>query len=508
MPDHFDNAPSHHAPQRDLDHPPQQRSKVGAVVAWIIIIAVVLFVGIQQNLPAEQPAEPDPNVPAEDVHDVVGVKMMEFQSRLLVGQHATFPKQSVKAQVELLNTGTVSQRLRYVVLVGETEGPHAASNALDDILARAARKNIKLSPQQEAAAVSLREMYSRRTHAPEDAEAARLTTQEREALEPLGWFGKLAAAPEAIKHVEPEARAEAIRPAQQTFLVIISAAFTGVGAGFLGFIGLIILIVFMLMRRVAARLSDRASPLLHHGIYAETFALWLLLFLGLQMGAGLMAIPPDISLLVSGFMFFLSLIALLWPALRGVPFTQVRRDIGWYLNPPGGVLDALSGIGGYMMGLPVLAIGVGFTFLLMRVQGMLSGVGDPIEYFGETGGPAHPIIGEFADPSLGLVLQIFFVASVAAPIVEETMFRGVLYRHLRSGTRSMDTWLSVLLSGVINSLIFAVIHPQGWIAIPLLGAIAFVMTIARELRGSLLSSIIIHGLSNGLVMLMLLLALG
>ena len=59
-------------------------------------------------------------------------------------------------------------------------------------------------------------------------------------------------------------------------------------------------------------------------------------------------------------------------------------------------------------------------------------------------------------------------AAVAAPIVEETMFRGVLYRHLRSATGHLGTGLSILVSGTLNGFLFAAIHPQGWVAIPAL----------------------------------------
>jgi hypothetical protein len=82
-------------------------------------------------------------------------------------------------------------------------------------------------------------------------------------------------------------------------------------------------------------------------------------------------------------------------------------------------------------------------------------------------------------------LQLVLVASVAAPVVEETMFRGVFYRHLREATRRFAPALSVLASALVSSLLFAVIHPQGWPGVPLLTGLALAFALAREWRGSL-----------------------
>ena len=68
--------------------------------------------------------------------------------------------------------------------------------------------------------------------------------------------------------------------------------------------------------------------------------------------------------------------------------------------------------------------------------------------------------------------------------------------------------LVFLFALIFNSFIFAVVHPQGYVAVPVLMAIAFGLTIAREWRGSLIPSMIAHGIHNGLVMLVLILAIG
>jgi membrane protease YdiL (CAAX protease family) len=86
-------------------------------------------------------------------------------------------------------------------------------------------------------------------------------------------------------------------------------------------------------------------------------------------------------------------------------------------------------------------------------------------------------------------LMIYAVAVLWAPLIEETMFRGALFHSVRV---RWGWWPSALLV----SLIFAMIHPQGWTLIPTLGAIAMVLAALREWRGSLIASMVAHGLTN------------
>jgi membrane protease YdiL (CAAX protease family) len=52
---------------------------------------------------------------------------------------------------------------------------------------------------------------------------------------------------------------------------------------------------------------------------------------------------------------------------------------------------------------------------------------------------------------------------------------------------------------LINSIIFAAIHPQGWLAIPALTVIAFNLSLIRQWRGSLIGPIVAHGVHNGIL---------
>ena len=91
-----------------------------------------------------------------------------------------------------------------------------------------------------------------------------------------------------------------------------------------GLAGLVILIVFFATRRAHSRLGAW-SPC--SGIYAETFAVWLGLYFVLSfLGSLLPGNGP--RLLLGGAVSLLSLSALAWPVVRGVPWRQVREEIG------------------------------------------------------------------------------------------------------------------------------------------------------------------------------------
>ena len=97
-------------------------------------------------------------------------------------------------------------------------------------------------------------------------------------------------------------------------------------------------------------------------------------------------------------------------------------------------------------------------------------------------------------------MQIFLLATIAAPIVEEIMFRGVLFSHLRGAMRAWHASVGIVLAALISSVIFAAIHPQGLIFIPPLAGLGIGFCLCREWSGSLVPAMVAHAVSNGLVL--------
>ena len=195
--------------------------------------------------------------------------------------------------------------------------------------------------------------------------------------------------------------------------------------------------------------------------------------------------------------FFLSLSALSWPIIRGRSWSEVCHDIGW--SSESFWKNVSIGIATYAAWLPMMLIGIFSVFVLMMLFPMSAEVGE----FELPASPSHPIQHLMSSGDSTIWIGVFLAACVAAPIVEETMFRGVLYRHLRERGINWDRTVSVSVAAVINGVIFAAIHPQGILAIPLLTTLAIGFTLAREWRDSLVSSITMHAFNNTMVTVMM-----
>jgi membrane protease YdiL (CAAX protease family) len=97
----------------------------------------------------------------------------------------------------------------------------------------------------------------------------------------------------------------------------------------------------------------------------------------------------------------------------------------------------------------------------------------------------------FADgASPGLVLGLVLTVVVIAPVVEETIYRGVVYRAFRDRA---GVPLSILLSGLLFSI--AHLEPDHLLALWLIGGTLAWLT---ERTGSIIPSIAAHGLFNSL----------
>jgi membrane protease YdiL (CAAX protease family) len=166
----------------------------------------------------------------------------------------------------------------------------------------------------------------------------------------------------------------------------------------------------------------------------------------------------------------------MWTILRGTPAEERRQAFGWYRGR-GFIREVGAGLGGYLAGIVVIAAGCVITLILVRATGVQA---------------SSPIVQELRGGPWRLA-GLYAMACIFAPVIEETMFRGILFHHLR------QRW-SWLVTALIVSFIFAVLHPQGWVAVPALTAIAIVLSALREWRGSLIAPMAAHACNNFLVL--------
>jgi membrane protease YdiL (CAAX protease family) len=452
-------------------------------IAWGFIILLVLGLAVLQAMPEK--------AIKGDSEDPIGLVMVQLQAEYMLGlANLLGTDQEIASQAVVLDVGTVGQRQRFMALMIAFGDNGAAKQSALKMHTELNEEGLELSQEQAKTQETLDQL----------ADGAVLPSDSKSLEGSLGWFGRL---------VEADPAQRAVLDASAGKKVLYAGGIVGfivVASGF-GFVGLVIMLLRLLHRRVRSGMGKVAQ---HHGVYAEVFAWWLFVFTVLMSVAGILAnmISEGNSVLEMVFSlvaFFGSLVVLLWARYRGITWDQIRTDIGWRCEA-GVCKEVWMGVVGYAMMLPILAVGVCITMILMLFQGAFSGSADA-DPFGGTSGGAHPIVLEIAQGNFQLRVLLVILAAVVAPIVEETMFRGVLYRQLRTMFRNWAIVANVAVSVLITSFIFAAIHPQGWIAIPALMGIAIGMNLMREWRGSLLPSMLVHGISNGLVTTMMLIFL-
>ncbi|KAB8135718.1 CPBP family intramembrane metalloprotease [Gracilibacillus oryzae] len=93
------------------------------------------------------------------------------------------------------------------------------------------------------------------------------------------------------------------------------------------------------------------------------------------------------------------------------------------------------------------------------------------------------------------VLIAFISAAVISPIYEEIFYRGFLYRWFR-------TRLGFTGAILLSSLIFTIVHIPTYNVMPVNFFSAVIFAYAYERTNSIIPSIIIHGLTNGVMVLL------
>ncbi|HEY7116080.1 MAG TPA: type II CAAX endopeptidase family protein [Tepidisphaeraceae bacterium] len=482
--------PPIYAPPEYVPPPPRRPLAAGAIVAWgVIVLCVAAMLARDVWTPYVRPAarggRSASTQPALQPISEIRSVQLKLVSLYAVGareftRQQPRPPTSGPASIPTTATTTTASRqaphdplartveqsitnpvddFRSIPVIAELEGTDAA-------LARLARfekqyQVVRLRPDVDA----LRTLYTRGPDALTDRQANDLVQRH-------GWFGELAL---AYGHPDSDPRRQAVlAPASRAVMIGMLATFGGFGALVLG----IVLGILALVRYSDGRLSRayRPDPPGQADRFVEAFALYLTTFIALSIALALLF--PHAVFWPNWAISIVLPLVLVWLHRRGAPWPQVRRALGWHAGR-GFFREIGAGVVGYLTGLPVIGVGLILTLVLTQRTGIR---------------PTHPVQNMPTDAPTD-VLQILILAAAWAPIIEETMFRGALFHHLRS---RFGWWVST----IIVSLIFAAIHPQGWTLIPALGAIAFVLAGIREWRGSIIGCMTAHALHNGaLVML-------
>jgi len=449
---------------------------------WLFLVLVPAgWIGLSMHEEGDRAAA---SATAESHPELSSITTMQGRLAVLLGYQAleaenplgTRPMAHLAAGMVLANTGQRERAEAQVQLAAD-----ATRNAPEPTLVAAVRAIVLAWPEEGRLATGT------------------LTAEQWTLVqERMGWFGSLARAklegdPVAQKHIDED----------QVWLLygIILAGVWFLGAGLAGLALVITLGVLAATGKVRSAMQAMPQALAERGlqrVLGETFICWMLLFLLLRVLVGRVGddAPTAGSAWKSAALTFASLGALAWPLWRGVSWRDLRDVTG--LRMPGNVwrLARLSAAS-YMSALPFMALGV---LIGQWLAGVLGG-----RSFQDV---SHPVQELLPGASVGMALALFFAASVAAPVVEETVFRGLLYGHVRQQTWGWPRWLSITAAMLFSATIFAAIHPQGVLAVPALAGVSIGFCITREWSGSVAPGMVAHGFHNGVLLAMNLLLNG
>ena len=229
------------------------------------------------------------------------------------------------------------------------------------------------------------------------------------------------------------------------------------------------------------------APAVGGPVYLETTAIFIIgMMVTVTMGIAATTLEGGSSifwLAATEVVQWLTLGAIFWPLLRGVSADAWRLDLG--LHSGEGVWKEIK------VGIAAFCIDGPLSLLVMIVVGIASALaaGLPSEEAAPKGVPMfQPPFGN----SWLLVIMSTIGACVWAPLAEEIIFRGALYRYLHPKLK----WGGAV---AVTALVFGAVHPYslgGLFSVAIGGAL---YAILREWRGSLIAGMTAHALHNASV---------
>jgi membrane protease YdiL (CAAX protease family) len=427
----------------------QSRSRMRTAIAWLVVLGLVGLVAYS-NATRGRFQDYERQIVAEQAR-MFGMLFLQMKSWQTNEEASAAVHDTLEQWIRQIDktSRTPEDKIRLSILAGENISPEAALMRLSELESNS-------SGELAADVRTIRTIYEDGPNALEPAAREKLTRR-------YGYLGRLALAYGVPANQEPRKSllAEALR-----FVVRLSLLGMGFGALLMLSLGFFVAgcVWFFKGKITRAHIPNTSSE----QVFLEAFALYLVLFL---VSGRVLRFFGATSIQWTWITLLILPVVWKWAALR-ISAGELREAFGWHQGR-GFVREAGAGLAGYFAGMPFIAVGCFVTILLSRYTGIQ---------------PGSPILQELAGSPLQIV-GLYGVACVFAPVMEETMFRGALHHHLRQRWR-------FLLSAPIVSVIFAMLHPQGWVALPALGAIAMVLAGLREWRGSLIAPMAAHGFNN------------
>lgn len=141
----------------------------------------------------------------------------------------------------------------------------------------------------------------------------------------------------------------------------------------------------------------------------------------------------------------------------------------------------------------ILPAGIIATLSLVLMLQLLQALGWPME-------PQEAVSLLSGANTVGVQIALAFVACLGAPVVEEVLFRGIIFGSLRQMT---NRWFAA----IVSALLFGIIHLHVP-SLPALCLLGFFFALAYEFTGSLTVSIVMHAIFNSVQVIIAILHAG
>lgn len=454
-------------------------------MAWVVVAVLMGLVIVKNQIldPRAHPTLPQP-VGAEAAAKAIDPPDLSdpftMQARLMAAlNNALEPDApSRKALTDAVKPTTDVERVRAAIVRADIAGKQEGLETL---------RPLDVAIMDDAALAQdvavLKAAYAADGRVADPADQQRL-------VEHHGWFGQLAG-------VYGQPTGDAGRQALFAFAGRLLIALGAVAVVLcIAVVGGLTASIIMLTRLWKGRERMTFAPPAPGGsVYLETLACflagYLLLGFAVEQAAAHLSIPRW-TLLAAHWL--LAVVPLYPVIVRGVPFAQWRREVG--LHAERGLLREVgAGIFAYFAALPLVAGAMAVTAVMVILRAFIErSLGRPHEPL------SNPIKEMIEHGSTPVLITLYVLATLWAPLVEELIFRGSLLRHLRRR-------LGVLAAAMVSALFFGFMHSyEALLLLPVI-MLGFVFALMRQWRGSLVPSMTAHALHNGVMLALALLVL-
>ena len=481
--------------------PADPGSRTTRLVTMLLTLIVVSLVITWQNVPDEWKEKTllskplpkqvqSPNLPAEGQFGQV-----DLIGRVFLRGYDLMQSQDVMRQFSVMENDLSNEDLvRLIMLAGEFKGDAEALGRIHELHTTLQLQIVEPSDEETDPAQTLEKraehnlileelnaletIYTVGIDALEDEQRAQLSAR-------YGLIGKVALT-HGLDDDDPF-REPFINNGMKIGIFAILILIAVVLAPLIGFVLLILGIIGF----ASGKMRRRAHvPMRGGSVFLETYGMFVFGFLILTVGTFFInARWPDIGLLLLLLQWSL-LLFVFWGLVRGMYPTNWRKAIG--LHRGEGIFKEIGcGIVGYIASIPVYIVGILVTVVVLVMKDWLSsgGGGEPVQ-------ASNPIFDMIANGDIFIVVLLFTLATIWAPLVEEAIFRGALYRHLRGS-------LHWVFAAFISAVLFAYMHNYGPLLVAPLIALGFMFAVMREWRGSLIAPITAHFIHNFTLMVVM-----